>query len=211
MTTKLKLYEKAAVNLLQERPGTLADDTLVVRELNAVYEDAVKGCLEEGLWRWALRTVKSTYDASFDTSEFGGLPYCHILPDDFVRIGKIGSDPDFHHELMDYELTGPGKRLYTNSAEIYLQYVSNGPTYGFDLAQWPESFADAVGHRLAQRVALIVTKKDGDRTANEKDGDIQVAKAKVRSAVDDRVKTKPPGILTRSRFGGYRSRNSRQY
>lgn len=200
MTTKLNLFNKAAQNLSQERLASLSDDVQVRRELDANYDNILQQALEMGLWLWALRSVNLTYDPSIDTSTFGGLAYGYTLPSDFVRIGAVAIDPYFRNELQDYELTGPGKTLYTNQSAIYLKYVSNGATFGLDLASWPETFADGVGHLLASSVALAVTKSRADQDNEMKLGMQSITQAKVRSAVDERVKQKPVGRLVRSRF-----------
>jgi hypothetical protein len=200
VTTKLELYNKAAQNLSQERLSSVNDDVQLKRELDANYDNVLQQALEMGLWKWGLRSVQLSYDPSIDTSTFGGLGYGFTLPSDFVRIGAIAIDPYFRNELMDYELTGPGKTLYTAQSAIYLKYVSNGATFGLDLASWPETFAEGVGHLLAASVALSITKSRSDRDDEQKDGEKAIAQAKVRHAVDDRVKQKPVGRLVRSRF-----------
>lgn len=200
MTTKLELYNAAAVNLSQERLTSTSDDMPIKRALDAVYDNVLQQALEMGLWLWALRSVNLTYDPSIDTSTFGGLAYGYTLPSDFVRIGAIAIDPYFRTELTDYEIVGPGKTLYTDQSSIYLKYVSNGATFGLDLASWPENFASGVGHLLASNVALEVTKSRTDKDNEAKDAEVDITRAKVRNAVDERVKVKPVGRLVRSRF-----------
>lgn len=203
MTTKLELYNKAGAHLRQERITDLTEDVLLVRELDAIYDSASLGCLEEGLWKWSLRTVQLGADPSIDTSAFGGVEYGFTLPSDFVRGGNFNTDPNFspNTELTDFEITGPGKTLYCGVDIIYLKYVSSGATYGMALASWPETFAEAVGARLAEKVALRVTKSADDRKAALAFGDLWMNKAKVRDAVDERIKQKPTGRLVRSRRG----------
>lgn len=200
MTSKLALFNKAAVNLSQERISALTDNVLIRRSLDAVYDDTLNRALEMGLWLWALRTINLSYDPDIDTSSFGGLAYGFTLPDDFVRIAAIAIDPYFNSELTDYELTGPGRTLYSDQSEIYLKYVSNGATYGLDLGSWPETFADGVGHLLASAVAMTVTKSRTDRDDEAKAGEIAITRAKIRSAVDERVKVRPVGRLIRARL-----------
>lgn len=203
MTSKLALYQKAAKHLYQERLEDLSEDKPVKRELDDCYDDTLQLCLEEGLWKWALRAVKLTYDPSIDTSAFGGLGYGFTMPSDFVRIANINLSPYFtpNGELMDYDLVGPGKILYTDQSEFHLKYVSNGATFGLDLSLWPETYAEGVGYRLAANVSEELLKSASDRSGLDKNGDLWIAKAKIRDALDDRVKTPPTGQLVRSRFG----------
>jgi hypothetical protein len=202
VTEKLALYNKAAQNLSQERLTALTDDVPLKRELDANYDNILQQAMEMGLWKWSLRSVELNHDPSIDTSDFGGLTYGFTLPDDFVRIANISMSPYFPPtaELDDFEITGPGKTLYTDHDPIYLKYVSNGTSYGLNLAMWPETFAEGVGHMLAASVALNITKSRSDRDEETKEAEKAIAQAKVRDAVDERVKTKPVGRLVRSRF-----------
>ncbi len=204
MTSKLGLYNKAALHLSQARLSDLDEDVLVKRELDAVYDDVLRLCLEEGLWKWALRTVEISPDPDIDTAEFGGLQYGYTLPDDYVRAANISNTPNFNVNTSgfeDHEITGPGKILWTNLSLVYLRYVSTGETYGLNLAVWPETFANAVGARLAQHVAGQVTKSVTDESNAEKKGDKWMAQAKIRDSLDDKVKRGPVGTLVRSRLG----------
>ena len=206
MTTKLELYNKAGGHLRQERLLDLTDDVLLKRELDAVYDATLAGCLEEGQWKWALRTIEISADPSIDTSDFGGFAYGFTLPSDFVRIANINTDPFFraNSELTDFEIVGPGKTLYCNLESFFLKYVSNGASYGLSLADWPETFAEAVGARLGEKVAMRVTKSADDRKACLAFGDRYMQQAKIRDAVDERIKAKPTGRLVRARAGGGR-------
>lgn len=212
MTTKLALYNKAGAHLKQERVG-LDDDVLLVRELDAVYDEVLEGCLEEGYWNWAIRVVQISYDAEIDTSGFGGLEYGYSLPDDMVSIVAISSSAYFtpDTEVTNYELNGPGTLLYTHLDTIYLKYISDGASYGLNLGQWSETFANAVGARLAQAVAMRVTKSDKDEATCEAKGNKLIAQAKIRDAVNQSVKGKPTGRLVRARIGFRRPRTLRDF
>lgn len=207
MTTRLQLYNDAAVALSQERLSSINEDVLVKRELDAIYDDTCIEALEMGLWLWARRGVQLSYDPSIDTSTFGGLAYGFTLPSDFVRIEAIAIDPYFRNELTDYDITGPGKTLYTDQSTLYLKYISNGATYGLNLAVWPQTFANGVSHLLASNAAMGVTKSRSDEADERKAAEIDITKAKVRSAVDERVKAKPVGRLVRARFRNGSSSN----
>ena len=117
MTTKLELYNKAGGHLRQERLLDLTDDVVLKRELDAVYDATLQICLEEGLWKWSLRSIEISADPSIDTSDFGGFAYGFTLPTDFVRIANINADPYFraNSEVTDFEITGPGKTLYCDT------------------------------------------------------------------------------------------------
>jgi hypothetical protein len=209
MTTKQELYDKAGAHLSQER-ADLTDDVLLVRELDAVYDATLLGCLEEGLWKWSFRTVQLSADPSIDTTDFGGRKYGFTMPDDFVRIENINTSPYFtpEGELDDYDWDGQNT-VYSDRASFYLRYVSKGTSYGLNLALWPEAFANGVGARLAAAAALRVTKSKADRDDATKEGDVWIAKAKVRDAVEKKVRRRPIGRLIASRFGSRRRPNPR--
>lgn len=203
MTTKLALLVKAARHLGQERPVALTDDTHAVRELLAAYDETLAEALETGLWLWALRTVEISYDPDIDPGF--GRTYGYTMPADFVRIANINSSSNFEpNGELDYDKVGPGHTIYADEASFYLRYVSNGATYGLNLGAWPETFAEGVGYALAYRCALPIAKDRGDRNDMMTLAEQWYAKAKVRNAVDERVKTMPTGRLVRSRFSNPR-------
>lgn len=208
MTDKVSLYNKAGGHLSQERVA-ITDDVLLVRELDAIYDATLLGCLEEGIWKWSLRSINISYDPSIDTTAFGGRKYGFTLPSDFVRISNINRSPYWlpNTELDDYDWEA-GPTLYSDSSSFYLRYVSKGTSFGLNLALWPETYAEGVGARLAQKSAMRVTKSTSDRDAAMKFGDIEIAKAKVRDAVDEKVKERPVGRLVTSRFGSRRGPRS---
>ena len=203
MTTKLALVTKATRHLGQERPVGLTDDTQAVREILAVYDETVAEALEGGLWLWALRTVHITADADIEPAY--GRTYGYTLPDDFVRISNISNSPHFEgNGELDYDLTGPGRTLYADEESFYLRYVSDDADYGMNLGAWPETFAEGVGYALAFRSAIPIAKDRGDRNDLMTLAERWYAKAKIRNAVDERVKSKPTGRLVRSRFANPR-------
>ena len=203
MTSKLALVTRACRHLGQERPVALTDDTHAVREILAVYDETVAEALEGGLWLWALRTVYISYDTDIEPGY--GRTYGFTLPDDYVRISNVSNSPHFvANGELDYDLGGPGDRLYADEATFYLRYVSDDANYGMNLGAWPETFADGVGYALAYRSAIPIAKDRGDRNDLMTLAERWYAKAKIRNAVDERVKSKPAGRLLRSRFANPR-------
>jgi hypothetical protein len=57
MATRLKLMQNACMALKQAPLLTVTDDVAIRYDLDIVYDDSIQGCLEEGYWNFAMRTV----------------------------------------------------------------------------------------------------------------------------------------------------------
>ena len=156
--TKLRLYNDA-LRLVRERKLTATSDN---REAARLLEDAygdgstngsVRRCLEMGQWTFAIRTAQIDYSPSV-TPAFG-YRYAFDYPTDFVRLAGIYQDEHCHTPLTLY--SAERAYWYCDLQTIYVQYVSNGATYGGDLSLWPEVFAKTVAADLAHEIAGSLT------------------------------------------------------
>jgi hypothetical protein len=198
MTSKLELFNKALSNVGSGRLLALTDDRNERYELDAVYDGCLVYMLERAGWKFALRSSELTYDPAIDTSF--GLTYAYTLPTDFVRIAAISTDEMFNSELMDYRKEAG--LIYTNSSIIYLSYVSDGASYGLDLAKYSETYAEALGMWMAYRSVLPISKDRGDRADLLRLFKSTLEDAKRSDAIDERVKWKPEGRWAQARRGG---------
>lgn len=197
MTTKLKLYNKALGFVGTQRLASLTEDVTARYELDAVYDDALQHCLEMGNWKFAIRSARLTYDSDLDPGF--GLAYGYTMPSDFVRLANISDDEYFRSEIDDYvEENG---YWFTDRAQMYVRWVSNGPSYGLDLGKYPENYARVVACHMAIEAALPISKDRGSRAdlINEFQA-IILPRAKRLDAIDERVKRKPAGRWSRARF-----------
>lgn len=197
MTTKILLYNKALSHLSTIRLASLTEVRPERYALDDAYDGVLQSCLEEGLWKFAKRTVKLDADTGI-TPEFGPQ-YAFGRPTDFVRIMAFASDERLSAELAEW--VDENEVWYADTTPLYLQYVSNGATYGLNLGNYPEYYAEWVGVRLALRASLPVTK---DRTTRNDLLTLDtryLAKAKKLGAVDEPIKRAPVGRLVSARRG----------
>src|SRR3990167_1754361 len=131
--SKISLYN-GALRLLGQ---TNLEDTDEAREPRYALDDAydkgaVKQCLEQGVWNFALRSVEIDYDASI-TPTFG-LTRAFAKPSDWVRTAIVSSDEYFRNPLADTEYRDEGGYWYSDLDTMWIQYVSNDAAYGGDLS-----------------------------------------------------------------------------
>lgn len=151
MATQLGLYNEAC-RLLGERKLSGLDDNRPVRHmLDAAWaSNAHDTWLEEAEWLFAIRSVKIGNDASF--SPEWGPAYGFSKPDDMVHVTGIYSDEYFQTPLVNY-VTEVTHWVTDAQTIIYVQYVSNGASYGANMGAWPASFAKYVAAFLAFEIA----------------------------------------------------------
>lgn len=193
MTTQLAVYNKALGHLGERKLASLAEN----REPRRVLDDHwdVDTFLEMGLWRFARRTARFTYDPSIEPP-FGyrrGFP----VPDDFIRTAKLASDEYFKAPLEEYSIEA--RVWYADEDEIYVSYISNDPQYGGNIGEWPPSFEEWVACYLASKAAMRIT--GDEKKANyllALEGKLLTI-AKSRDAMEDPTQPLPHGRWARSR------------
>ena len=197
MATKLQLYNLALL-YLKERPVTLTENREPRRRLDEVYDaGGIDGALEEGLWKFATRTVKIDYDTSI-TTEFGHQ-YAFAKPTDWIKTVAMCSDEYFRQPLIDYSHQAG---YWTADVQaIYLKYVSNGATFGSDLSIWPRSFLEFAAAYFAKEIhgklkGVRVSLQDVERIYEDKR-----SKARSNDAWNQPERPVAQGNWTRSRHG----------
>lgn len=151
MATRLEVYNMALLLCGERSLSSLTEDREPRRTLDQAWNSGgVNLCLEEGQWRFAMRTVEIDYDPSIEPS-FG---YQRVFnkPDDWVATSAVCSDEYFSAPLTAY--TDEGDQWYADLDTIYLKYVSNDVDWGMNMGKWPQSFADFVSAHLASRVIM---------------------------------------------------------
>jgi len=210
MTTQLSLYNGALRELGERKLASLSENTEARRSLDDVYTGALKYCLEQGYWKFALRSSKLDYEPSFTPPSGFTLNRQFEIPADHVRLAKMCTDGSFNSPLLDYvEEAG---FWFANVDEIYVSYVSNDSTYGSDMSLWPESYILFVERYLASKVAKRLGISDKDR--DELNKELKKAKTDARSkdALQGPTQFLPQGSWVSSRAGGrggFRDRGSR--
>lgn len=196
MADQLSLYKGALLKLGQPRIVSLTDEGTARRALDDCYAKIVKGCLEAGLWNFAMRFAEATASPSAGTS-FG---YSHVFdkPDDWLRTAGVWEDGTQKTPLLEY--ADRVSVWLANREKIYVAWISNHEDYGMDLGRWPESFVDFVEYALAEAVCAEVT---GSESKLEK---LETGKEKGRRIASNRdamnepvTRFPPPGRLVTSR------------
>lgn len=203
-TDRLSLYN-GALRLCGERKlASLTENREPRRLLDDVWNDgAVDYCLEQGMWTFATRTAKFTYDPDV-TPQFG-FQFAVELPDDFIHLVAVSADEFFEDPLTQY--SDENGNLYSNYQTIYVKYVSNDPTYGANLGIWSRTFQQFVQAYLA---AQIVAKLTSDKTRLQFVKDTYKGArtdAKSKDALEQPTQWPPRGSWVMARTRGMSRRN----
>lgn len=157
--TQLAAFNRALM-ILGESPLTdldEAEDREAGRVLLAIWDDgAVKACLEQGQWNFAIRSSLLEYNPSI-TPSFG-YNYAFDMPDDWVRWAAICIDSRYRTPYDLYQIENDF--LFCDQEQLYVRYVSDDTSYGFAYGLWPESFKQYVGSYLAARACYTLGKNE---------------------------------------------------
>lgn len=201
MATQLGVYNIAVRELGEHPLATLTENRRVRREIDAIYTDTIRYCLEMASWNVAMRTVLLEYDSDI-TTQFG-YAFAFSKPDDWVHTEAVSLDEYFNEGLTRYN--DEGTYLFADHEQLYLKYVSDGAGYGNDLSAWPESFTDYVGKEIAARLAWSITKSQARTNEIKAERDKAKAIAESRDNQNEPTKFLPSGNWSRARHGGRRS------
>jgi len=186
-------------------------ESILRRLLDESYDSAVAFMLGEGLWNFASRTV--AIEAETDVEPEFGYQYTFEKPSDFVRLVAIsdtgmmwptlGSDqePAYMEEAGYY---------HANTNPLYVQYISNGASYGLNTSLWPLSFKKALEAYLAKEIAPHARVSRGMIQDVEQKFIVLLRNARTKDAMDQASVRPPPGRLARSRSGMWRNVQRRE-
>ena len=205
MTDRLTMYNDALLLCGQRALGSLTETTESRRLLDQVYNSGgIQKCLEEGQWKFAMRTIQSDYDQNV-TPTFG-YARAFSKPTDWVVTSAVCSDEYFKAPLIAYN--DEAGYWYADLDTIYVRYVSSDEAYGLNINDWPGSFAEFVAAHFASKIALKLG--GGDDKFKVVMGMREKLKkiALNKDAMADPMKFPAPGAWTRSRLGS-RGRSDR--
>jgi len=161
MADKLSLYNEALRVLAARRLRRLTDDVKTRYTLDAIYDEGgesagvVVRCLSEGLWNFAMRTVRLDYDSTIEPTF--GFRRGFTIPDDYVRLAQISADEYFSVPERQY-VTERGV-WYCDHDVIYVRYVSKSTDYGLNLGAFPPNFTRFVACYIAAEAAPTIAKE----------------------------------------------------
>lgn len=198
MATKLQIYNGALRNLKETRLTSLTEAREARYLLDDVYgSGAVRYCLEQGLWRFAIRARKVEADSDIDP-EFG-YEYAFAIPSDHVRTVEVSSDEYFSLPLLSYRYENG--YWYSDVDTIYIRYVSDDASYGGNLSLWSEGFRHFFELYLAWQISGNFTGAEGETI--EKKMRRQLSSARSKDAMNEPAKFKPIGRWVAARMNGY--------
>lgn len=197
-TTKLEVYNLALLQLKEDVITSLASTRTPVRVFNSLYDHILATALEDGFWRFAMRSVSITQDEDIEPAF--GKAYAHNKPDDWVRTYQVSISPDMVPPYANWE--EESGIIFADDTPLYLQYVSNDATYGLDLTKWTARFTKAVAYEMALRAApKAVGASDSVIEGLERDAMKAWSLAKQFEALREPSRSLPTGRWNAARFG----------
>jgi hypothetical protein len=211
-TDRLQIYNGALQKIGKRRIASLTVNEEARKELDAVWQDGgVQYCLEQGMWKFATRTMMLDYDTTI-TPEFG-YRRAFEKPEDWTSTVAVCSDEYTKVPVIRYN--DEAQYIWCDLDRIYVRFVSNHVDWGMNLATWPATFTEYVKCYFAGRVCEKLT---GDtRKALEftkPRGIVEIAEstAKNNDAQNDPVKFPAPSAWVQARRsfrGGMRDGGNR--
>lgn len=201
--TVLQLYNES-LRLCGERALSSTSEAREPRRLlDDVYNGgAVDYCLEQGLWKFAIRTSQVDYDATI-TPDFG-YPYAFAHPSDWKRTVEVSGDEFFNGPLTDYR--DEAGYWFANLTTIFVRYVSNDVSYGANLALWPETFRRFLCAYMAGEIIDKLSQAQTRRVEILRQLRERRADALAKDAMNDPTKFYPQGSWSGARMGvGWRT------
>jgi uncharacterized protein YneR len=198
MTTQLTLYNGALLVAGERFIASLSVQEEPRRLLDQVWTGAIKYCLEQGQWHFAMRTIQIDYDSSIEP-DFG-YRRAFVKPDDWVNTSGLCSDEYFTSPLTRY--IDEAGYWYADLDTLYVRYVSNDSLYGMDLNKWPETFREYVEAYLASRILLKIANSEdkAEKAGKLAEKRLMVAKNKAAMAEPTSFPARGSWSSARNRF-----------
>ena len=186
MATKLQLYNQALLLMKERRLSGLTEDRESRRTIDEFYDQVVQFCLEQGMWKFAMRSASLTQAGAGAY----GFTYTFNKPSDLVHTFLVGDDTAYDPPLV-YTFVDEGTIYYANTSPLRIRYSSNHATLGGGLlSAWPQGFAFYVACELAAWTAYAITGNENVAMMLDKKAKIMLANSlSLHSLVN------PPGLL----------------
>lgn len=198
MTDKLSVYQRALYHIGERKLASLTENREPRRALDDHWSSGVGYCLEAALWNFAIRAVEVASSPSVVPTF--GFTFAFAKPDDWLRTASLSDNERFDPPLTSYR--DEVGFWWADSDPLYVTYVSNDTSYGFDLSKWPESFSEYVAVHLARMICKRITNGATMHADLRKEEAQCKLTAVTRDAMNDSVKFRPLGTWVRSRVAG---------
>jgi len=200
-TSQLTLYNGALRILGQPKLSALTDAVENRRLLDGVWDENARDyCLEQGLWNFAIRTSQVEYDPSVTEPDFG-FKRAFSKPSDWIRTSEIASDEYFTHPLTHLDYVDEQGYWWSDLETIWVRYVSNDTSYGYDYSLWPQSFVRYFEHYLALQIAPFIYQDPQRVDTLRKLTERVLIDARSKDALNEGIKFPPRGKWSRARRG----------
>ena len=205
MATQLSLYNEALRLCGERKLASLNEDREPRRVLDGVWDaGAIRFCLEEGQWNFAIRSARLDYTPSIEPSF--GLRYAFEKPEDFIFLSSLCYDEYFNSPVTQF--TEEAGFWFADVNELYVKYVSIDDSYGNDLSLWPESFTRYVSAYMASEAVERLTQSDEQHAKVMEAYEKRLIKARSKDAMQGPTQFLPTGSWVRTRgHGSYRTRD----
>lgn len=203
-STQLGLYNEALRLLGERKLLDLSENREPRRVLDDIWNnDAVKYCLEQGQWNFAMRAVQ--IDASTTVTPNFGYRFAFDKPSDWVRTAGVSSDEFFNVPLT--KMIEEVGFWFADIDPIFVRYISNSAEYGADMTRWPQTFAKYVAAFLAHEAAFGITSDKERKLEAKREMLMRLADARSKDAMSDPTAFPPQGSWTSSRHYGVAKRD----
>lgn len=152
MATKLELYNRALIAMKERRLASLSEDREARRVLDEVYSQVLQFCLEQGMWKFAMRNSSL---AQVGAGSYG-FTYKFNKPTDLVHLFTAADNTNYDPPLT-YNFADEGAFFYANTTPLRVRYSSNHASFGLNLTSWPAGFAQYVALELAAWASYAIT------------------------------------------------------
>jgi len=190
---KLSIYNTALTQFIGTRKlASLTENREPRRILDDIWDfEFEKFILEQGLWNFAIRTVKADYSPSVEP-DFG-FRYAFDKPEDWIRTAAIASDEFFSNPLTATQYRDEAGFWFSSLQTIYVRYICMDPQYGLNYALWPATFSQWVACELAQRAVLALSQDKDLKAYLEKKSKSLLVDARSKDAMNDGTQFQPRG------------------
>ncbi len=195
--SKLSLYQGALLNLSVEKLSGISEDIEPRHVMDRVWDNQLRDrVLQMGQWNFATRSVK--LESSTSTTPTFGYQYAFDKATDFVRTIGVCQDEYFNVPLTRY--VDEASWWFSDLDPIYVRYISNDTSYGYDYSLWPPNFSEFVEYYMAYKTGGRI-KGQYDIKALKESMKEALKAARSTDAMESPARFSPLGSWARSRQG----------
>lgn len=197
-TSQFQLYNGALRILKQEQLKSLSENVEARLYLDGVWSDgAIRYCLEQAQWYFAIRTAKFDADPSLAVSF--GYANAFQKPSDWIRTSALCIDDRFQVPLT--QVRDEAGFWFADITPLYVAFVSDDPDYGANFGLWPESFTQYVQAYLADEIAPKLTTSENDMKRVFEVRKKRLKEARTKAAMNESAMFPATGAWVRARYG----------